>query len=825
VWPALYRPGTSEDYEFDPYWVALGKDGDTVTRVHAIAWDEANNLLYVGGEFTHIGDIDATNVAKLDMETGQWYALDDGLAGICYSLGVLSDGTVYAGTGGTGHFWEWDGSSWTDLTSGGSGPTNAIYIDGSDNAYLGGAFSSLPGAASAKYAGLYNGTTFTALAGLDWTGAGTGGVYALDSDDVYVYATGKFDGGYAKAWNGSSWETMGAGIPGVGYAVAVHGSVVAFAGAFTSVQQWNGSEWTTLGVLSVGGGPSAGATGAGLVSDGNNLYLTGFFVSSIHCARWDGSEWVSLGGGLLGGTGFGFAITLFDNLHPVVGGDFTSVDSTDIPAAGIAMYIVTLEGLFDHLNTRGGSVGRPGGPDKAVQYNRDGRFGGEKAFTYDETNDNLILGPYTPPIAGSKTIHQINEGASPAHFMWAFTSSYAPFIAMMKANGDSGTPTALLADEVIGRWRGRGHDGTGYSTTQMEIRLLAKENWDGSGHGTYYEIYVTPENSTTLTKIATIDEDGIDLAAGLSFSVNGTSVVWDGDIDDVDTTSGSEIGADLEDADRLLGDDDSGGNPVWILLSRVWTYIKSEFITDPILQGGKPVWDSATGYHIEPGTGFNVNGSFLDWASNITRSSLSLSNNTGYYVYLYDNSGTDAVEESTTAPAWNSTYYYWQKTGDATRRCVGWFFTDGSGNIEKFHYIDRGDELEFYITAGGNYRALNAGTGAAGWTSVTLQNYSTSVPYVPSHATHAYFIAKIFYANDQDEGAMGVSPIDLGSGVLGQLGTYVARAAGSTSSGNVVYFGSTWFPLVESQTVYYRMRNTAGTNAGYIDLQGARFPR
>lgn len=57
---------------------------------------------------------------------------------------------------------------------------------------------------------------------------------------------------------------------------------------------------------------------------------------------------------------------------------------------------------------------------------------------------------------------------------------------------------------------------------------------------------------------------------------------WDGNIADVDTTSGSEIGAALENTDRVLGDDDSSGNPVWILMSRIWTYIESKLqaVTD-----------------------------------------------------------------------------------------------------------------------------------------------------------------------------------------------------------------------------------------------------
>ena len=44
------------------------------------------------------------------------------------------------------------------------------------------------------------------------------------------------------------------------------------------------------------------------------------------------------------------------------------------------------------MNTGGGSGGSPGGMNTQVQYNKNGNFAGSPGFTYDETNQNVVIG-------------------------------------------------------------------------------------------------------------------------------------------------------------------------------------------------------------------------------------------------------------------------------------------------------------------------------------------------------------------------------------------------------------------------------------------------
>jgi hypothetical protein len=119
-------------------------------------------------------------------------------------------------------------------------------------------------------------------------------------------------------------------------------------------------------------------------------------------------------------------------------------------------------------------------------------------------------------------------------------------------------------------------------------------------------------------------------------------------------------------------------------------------------------WVSGTALTV--GTGYAVlpDGTIINVETAIAKSSLSLSNNTWYHVYLYDNSGTPDIEIVTTAPA---TAYFGlarAKTGDTSRRYLGSVLTDGSGDI--YPFIMQGTKIK-YNTANATtpFRVLTSG--------------------------------------------------------------------------------------------------------------------
>lgn len=237
-------------------------------------------------------------------------------------------------------------------------------------------------------------------------------------------------------------------------------------------------------------------------------------------------------------------------------------------------------------------------------------------------------------------------------------------------------------------------------------------------------------------------------------------------------------------------------------------------------QGAKLVYVGTAAYNVLAGAAV-VNDKLLTWAATISRTGLSLSANTLYYVYLYDNSGTPAVEESTTVPVWDSAYDYFKKTGDATRRMIGWITTNASSQINKFVCVVYDRTLDIVYTDGDNtlHTVLSAGTENSAWASIDLAKF------VPANcAIMATFQPKLGATSDADEGVISFSPTDLGSGVLAYQAPYQFRDKVELST-ITKYPGPLDGRIVTSVTYYYRTFRVTGTVKALLEVWGAKIVR
>src|SRR5436190_841000 len=147
-------------------------------------------------------------------------------------------------------------------------------------------------------------------------------------------------------WDGTSWQPLGAAVPGSGTvvdALAVYNGKLIAGGTFlttdgaagNNIQQWNGSTWQALG---------SGTTDSvlALTVYNNQLIVGGAFTnagggSANYIARWDGptQSWFTLG--TLGGplTAAVDALTVYNN-NLIVGGEFPNV--TGVGAHYIAQW-------------------------------------------------------------------------------------------------------------------------------------------------------------------------------------------------------------------------------------------------------------------------------------------------------------------------------------------------------------------------------------------------------------------------------------------------------------------------------------------------------
>ena len=122
-------------------------------------------------------------------------------------------------------------------------------------------------------------------------------------------------------------------------------------------------------------------------------------------------------------------------------------------------------------------------------------------------------GAFISPVNTGVMLHvtgQYDTPAVPSRIYNDSQNTFASFVAR-RFNGTVASPTAVLADEEIMRISGTSHNGTTIpGTGQARIVYKALGNQTVSNQGGYIELWAVPLNSTTIAKIATINNaDGI----------------------------------------------------------------------------------------------------------------------------------------------------------------------------------------------------------------------------------------------------------------------------------------------------------------------------
>jgi hypothetical protein len=338
----------------------------------------AGSDLYVGGTFTSIGGVRATNIARWDGKG--WYPLGNGLGtgnnDTVIAIAALGN-TIYAAglfTNSAGlpvtNIAGWDGTNWSNLGTGIQGVVSALVVSGS-NLYAGGQFV-IKGGVNATNIAQWDGTNWSALgSGVSQTchgdlppdplGYECGAVDALASDGKNIFVGGRFRlaGGVNATniakWDGTNWSPLGEGLRfydgpdfgdnGAVRALAVSGAKLYAGGDFRlagrvatrDIALWNGFSWQALS-----SGVNDSLSVLTLAVSGNDLYVGGSFrniggLSANRIAKWDGMSWAALGDGinpgLLSGAPFGLAS---NGTELFVGGRFTMAG--DKAATNIALW-------------------------------------------------------------------------------------------------------------------------------------------------------------------------------------------------------------------------------------------------------------------------------------------------------------------------------------------------------------------------------------------------------------------------------------------------------------------------------------------------------
>ena len=99
---------------------------------------------------------------------------------------------------------------------------------------------------------------------------------------------------------------------------------------------------------------------------------------------------------------------------------------------------------------------------------------------------------------------------------------------MNRSAGTRTAPTVVVNTDSLGYVTFAGYDGTMYNSNACVMQILANENWTSIANGTRFDLYITPNGTTTNIKIASFNSDGTGLTTiGRSLAVgtngNGSS--------------------------------------------------------------------------------------------------------------------------------------------------------------------------------------------------------------------------------------------------------------------------------------------------------------
>lgn len=193
-------------------------------------------------------------------------------------------------------------------------------------------------------------------------------------------------------------------------------------------------------------------------------------------------------------------------------------NSAYMPIAGVRIVSGTSSigwsNIYDVRQLYGGfSTSSPIPPldgDRVVVTNSSGTLTTYPNLQYDSTNNNVLWGDGTENniVSATNSLLGTADGSSPSVTMTTYGTSTAPFFAGIAAGGTAASPSAVLANRVLARFRGRGYDGTNISNTQSEMRFIADGDWSSTSHPTRIEFYTTPTGTSTLSLASTINSDG-----------------------------------------------------------------------------------------------------------------------------------------------------------------------------------------------------------------------------------------------------------------------------------------------------------------------------
>jgi hypothetical protein len=187
------------------------------------------------------------------------------------------------------------------------------------------------------------------------------------------------------------------------------------------------------------------------------------------------------------------------------GARVTTILDEDNMASNSSTALATQQSIKAYVDSQSGGGGSPAGSDSQVQYNNGGSFGGDADFTWDDTNNRLVIGSITSQHDGLGKLTVKGTDAS--------------FLLEKHDDSASGGPTmtlyrysASVADgDLIGQVNFRGEGSTGNPSTYISMRAEIEDTTEGTKDAA---LIVRGLVNNTQTNLAEIHGAGLTLNQG-----------------------------------------------------------------------------------------------------------------------------------------------------------------------------------------------------------------------------------------------------------------------------------------------------------------------
>jgi hypothetical protein len=224
-----------------------------------------------------------------------------------------------------------------------------------------------------------------------------------------------------------------------------------------------------------------------------------------------------------------------------------------------------------------------------------------------------------------------------------------------------------------------------------------------------------------------------------------------------------------------------------------------------------------------------INGTKRTWSA-LTKTAITGYSNGFVYIYLYWNGSAVVIDLSNTAPTFDSSSKEWYLSGNADKRCIGWYVNYTNLILPFYGYHVKGEMKIFYQTTSsptqfaGSGNVLLADNFSSTQTSLALPAGTSAISLVPIAIATSWYCAITIQAQAAgDDMTVAVNATTLTDADALVCSEYLVRYDNGRTSGSIFRPPRQWITYTSGVQPSVIMVRNAGSPLASIECWGAAF--